>query len=297
MLNNLSLKIKLFTILGLVVLAVFIGVIIYLLLPAGPASPKKPKQTLSSDILFLTQPVMSFSGKVEKVTGNIVTVSQTFTLSETNNMMPPPLVNPIAAPSLIPTPVSKTIIYEFIVSGQTQLTRPEPMVNYLFNTITPPPAKLGIGNIKTGQYITLATKSDLRTLNANRVEAVSIQLPQRLNVLNGKIVRVSDSSLIIKAFSPQAMMPGQASYPAPVEKEYTVIINQDTVISRYGQVAYALTTKPEDMRLPPSEKLGVSDLKTDMQIAVWTAEDVTESKTLTALRLEPNMLPPTPSIQ
>jgi len=34
------------------------------------------KQTISSDILYLTTPVNSFSGKVEKIEGNIITISK-----------------------------------------------------------------------------------------------------------------------------------------------------------------------------------------------------------------------------
>ena len=104
-----------------------------------------------------------------------------------------------------------------------------------------------------------------------------INLPPIINTLNGKIVNVTNSTLTLKAFAPVAA--------APQEKEYTIHITQDTEISRN---VYDTNMTPGEPPTPPKpEKLTLADLKTDMRATVYTAEDVIETQTLTALRIEP----------
>lgn len=235
-------------------------------------------RSISKNVLYLTQPVTSFSGVVDKVDGNQITLTQTPTLST------PPFAtattNLAIPPSPVPTPPPLT--YKVVVSDQTQISRPPTMgVNYLFKTNSPiSPSQLSLADVTTGLSIAVSSKEDLRTLSDNTFEATMITLPQKMTTLNGKITGVSSNAIIIKAFAPlsvpmSAINPRSA--PAmPEEKEYTISITPDTEISR---MIMGSTPKPE--------RLALSDLQKDMQVTVYTDADVTSGTQFTALRLEP----------
>jgi len=116
-----------------------------------------------------------------------------------------------------------------------------------------------------------------------------INLPPIINTLNGKIVNITNNTLTLKAFAPVAAAPPMIALdtapPTPQEKEYTIYITQDTEISRN---VYGTNMTPGEPPTPPKpEKLTLADLKADMRATVYTVEDVIETQTLTALRIEP----------
>ncbi|EKD64683.1 MAG: hypothetical protein ACD_50C00325G0002 [uncultured bacterium] len=249
-------------------------------------------QTVSPNILYLTSPVNSLSGKVEKIEGNVVSISSQYTLPQTAPIAITVMPN---QPPVMPTPQIKTITYKLLVTDKTQISQPPSNISYLFKTVPPPSAldlpipsapKLTVKNIKVGQYITVNSQIDLRTLLKNTFEATEINLPPITNTLSGKIVKVTNNTLILKAFAPVAVAPPIIAIdivpPTPIEKEYTIYITQDTEISRN---IYSTDIAPAEP--PKPEKLAFSDLKVDMQATVYTVEDVIETQTLTALRIEP----------
>ena len=250
---------------------VVIGVIALLLLMALMAVDYQKKKgtngyTISQNILSITQPVTSFSGIVEKIEGNRLFVTQKVT-------------------------------YQVIVSDKTQIYRPmTPYIVYLFKTVlsdpgqdfTMPAQKSTIKDIQAGQYITIDSQVDLRTLAGTSFEAVTITLPQKIITLKGKITRLEGNTLTVKAFV-------STTTSTPQEKDYTITITPDTEISR---LTYPPTPEgtpyptPENSILNPStpptpEKLSPSDLRMDMQVTVYTDTDVTTSLTGNALRIEP----------
>jgi len=252
-------------------------------------------QTVSPNILYLTSPVNSLSGKVEKIEGNAVSISSQYALLQTAPIAITVMPN---QPPVMPTPQIKTITYKLFVTDKTQISQPASNINYLFKTITPSGApgfptastpNLTVKNIKVGQYITVNSQDDLRTLLKNTFEATMINLPPIINTLNGKIVNITNNTLTLKAFAPVAAAPPMIALdtapPTPQEKEYTIYITQDTEISRN---VYGTNMTPGEPPTPPKpEKLTLADLKTDMRATVYTAEDVIETQTLTALRIEP----------
>lgn len=252
-------------------------------------------QTVSPNILYLTSPVNSLSGKVEKIEGNAVSISSQYALLQTAPIAITVMPN---QPPVMPTPQIKTITYKLLVTDKTQISQPASNINYLFKTITPSGApgfptastpNLTVKNIKVGQYITVNSQDDLRTLLKNTFEATMINLPPIINTLNGKIVNITNNTLTLKAFAPVAAAPPMIALdtapPTPQEKEYTIYITQDTEISRN---VYGTNMTPGEPPTPPKpEKLTLADLKTDMRATVYTAEDVIETQTLTALRIEP----------
>lgn len=253
-------------------------------------------KSVTPNILYITQPVTFFSGVVDKIEGNRITIKQNQTLGQ--NIPPPPALAAAAPLSPLPTPKTVVLTYHVVVSEKTQISQAPPFIPYLFKSISPlPPPKLTMKDIKVGTSITVNTQVDLRTLAGNTFEAVMINIPQKTITLNGKISRVDKNMLIIKAFPPQAMSaiaPAAANIPqnTPQEKEFTIMLTSDTEISRtiYGTAM----TVGEAPSAPKTEKLGLSDLKKDMQITVYTDADVTEGTKFNALRIEPMMTPVAP---
>lgn len=250
--------------------------------------------TVSPNILYITQPVTSFSGIVDKIEGNRLFVSQKQTL--TQNIVPGAAINASISPSPLPTPKTVIVTYQVVTSDKTQISQTAPYINYLFKTITPGPApKLTIKDVKIGQYVTVNSQADLRTLASDTFEATTINLSPITNTLNGKIISLEGNTLTLKAFTPVASIanPGSAAPATPKEKEYTITITQETEISR---MSYNASMTPGETPTPPkSEKLAISDLKKDMQVTAYTAEDVTTSQNLTALRIEPMIVPVMPA--
>lgn len=251
----------------------------------------------SANVLFLTSPITSFNGKVDKVQGNSVWVSQQFTLYQGGSMMPPAAAPPAAgsSPTTIPTPATKVVSFKVNITANTQINRPSNFIPYLVKTVTPaPPPKLSIKDIKVGQPVTVNTNSDLRTLSTDEFDALSIQLPQSQNSLNGKISKISGNGFIMKAFGPQPYVMGISPVP-PKETEYTITLTSNTEISRYK---YQEPPKPGEAMLPATpkpEEFTLADLAADMQVTVFTAEDVTSTQKLTAMRIEPVFTLPAPT--
>jgi len=258
---------------NLFVIFIFIGLIGYSILIKKSSS----KKSISPNILLITQPVYSFSGVVEKIEGNTLTLTQKVT-----EQLPiiPPQINPNTPVSPFPTPKTIILTYRFLITDKTQISRPPTYINYLFKNTPPPPVpKLTIKDIKVGQSINVYTQTDLRTFTGNTLEATSISLPPILNTLNGKVLKIEKNTLTIKAFPP--FIPDPSTSPQPLqEKEYKIIFTEETEISRMNQQG-------------APEKLSLSDIKKDTQINIYVAEDVTQNQKLTALRLEPIIsLPP-----
>lgn len=251
----------------------------------------------ASDILFLTSPVNSFSGKVTKVEKDVIVLTQKMMLPVSFN--PPPIIatGNAATPAPLPTPVSKDITFRIRIGSQTQISRPPAFVPYLLISVTPPvPARLSIGDIKPGQMVSVSTSTDLRTLSGNEFEASLINLPPIINTLSGKITAAGDNAITLRAIPPR---PNDMSAPAEPAKEvdYRVRVTKDTEISRYQPVPMGQTDPDPNStpKAPTVEKLSLADLAADMQVIIYTDTDILGSNQFTALRIEPAYVPPAPT--
>ena len=273
----------------IVAFVVLSGLLIFIIIDSHKKNNLQ-NETLSQNILYITQPVNSFSGTVDKIEGNTVSVSNRYSLPQTGPITITVIPN---QPPIMPTPKTITVVYKIVVSGKTQITQPQSPINYLFKTIFPSQdPKLTLQDIKVGSYITVNSQVDLRTLKGIIFEATTINIPQKTSTLNGTILRVDENMLTIKAFPPTAMSafanPAAMGTPqnALKEKEYTIAITSDTEISRYTHSVVNIAVG-EAPPAPKPEKLSPSDLIKDMQITVYTAEDILANTSLTALRIEP----------
>lgn len=240
------------------------------------------------NILFFTNPVTEFTGKVDKISDNSIWISQKYTITH------PPL--PSNAPTMIPgqlitvppLPPTKIFTYKVNIVPYTIISRPDLSVTYLFKKITPTPSpKLTIEDVHEGQIVSVVSASDLRTLKTEEFVAYSLKLPPLVNTINGKITSINtkDSIIILKATQPAQPGDTQPATQPAKEIEYSVSIAQDTEISRMSKAETpkaGVTPKP-----PQSVRYQIADLKQDMQITVSTDTDVIENHKLKALRIEP----------
>ncbi len=226
----------------------FIKVIIFILVVVGalilsqiafrylPSSLRGAFPThISANILYLTSPVLNFSGQVEKVSGDSITVSQ-----EVNK---------------------KKITFKVKVSKNTVITKSPESVPYLFKTINASPsAGLKLGEIKVGDLVDVHTNTDLRTIDGDSFEAVSVSIQPNSQVIRGSITNVTDKTVTVKGnldSSLSANSPGR-----PAQKELTLTLLPDSEIVRLPAPA-----GPRDT--PKVEKLSGSDLKKDQPVTVY----------------------------
>ena len=237
---------------------------------------KTAKETNYPDYLFLTHPVMTFTGKIDSVEENAIWVSQNFTLFQNSTMTPVGnLGQQNFPPSPLPTPIKRTIRYKVLITDNSIISQPTTSINHLFASPSPPnQKKISIKDLAIRETVTIGTNSDLRLLSTNQFEAASIQLPPISNTVYGTITDIKDNQIFVKG---NMVMPLPDALEKSQEKQYQVTITDTTEISRMNNWG-----KPE--------KLAFSDLKKDMQVNVYTAEDVVESQTLTALRIEPMLV-------
>ena len=247
-------------------------------------------KSVSPNILYITQPVTSLSGIVEKIEGNVVSISSRYTLPQTASIVITVMPN---QPPIMPTPKTVTVMYKVVISGKTQIVQPPFFIPYLFKAVpaaTEP--KLSIKDIRVGSSITITSQVDLRTLEGILFEATMVNMPQKTNILHGRISHLDGNTLTIKAFPPiiagDPMIAVNSAPPVPQEKEYRITLTPDTEISRTSYAAASLSPGGAPSA-PKTEKLTLSELKKDMQITVYTDADVTEGIKFNALRIEPMM--------
>lgn len=273
----------------------------YLLWKKGTGTQANPGNPIN-DVLYLTNPVTDFSGKIDKISDNSIFVSGKYTIT------PPP--TPINAPTNVPgqvitvppIPPSKILTYKVNVQPYTVISRPESPVKYLFKITTPTPSpKLTVKDMKADQIVSVSAMNDLRTLKSAEFDASLIKLLPITNIISGKIVsiNVKDGLIVLKAIQPIRPGTNEPTPEKPKEVEYAISVTSDTEISRMGPIPTPAkaTSTPK-----PAEPLEyqITDLKKDIQITVYTDSDVIENQKLKALMIEPpiDLLPaskPSPS--
>ncbi len=248
---------------------------------------KAPGSNLA-DVLFFTSPVNEFTGIIDKISGNSIWVLGKYTITPP----PTPPNNPTNVPGQVitvpPLPPVKTFSYKVNIAVYTVINMPVTPVIYLYKKGTPTPTPaLTIKDMRVGQLATVYTTSDLRALKQNEFDAYAVKLGPLNNIIGGKIksINIHEGVIIIKAIPPAKPNPDQAT-PSPKELEYSISVTADTEISRLG---VGETPKAGAAAKPAQPvKFQLSDLKTDIQITVYTEQDVTDVQKVKALRIEPS---------
>lgn len=233
------------------VLVIFILGILLLVL--GANAMKKNNVSLSgpnSIILFLTQPVKTFSGIIEKIDGDTLTISQNMTAGS----------------------VTKKITYRIIVDKNTVIEQPESPIPYLFaKTAGAGSKKKTIKDLKVGQAAVINTDEDLRTLTSQEFKATRITLNAIANTLSGPVFDVGGNTLIIKTIPPFTPIS-----ETPKERNYRVKVTNNTEISRSAADGTPV-------------RLTLNDLKRNMWVVAYTDGDLNSGTDFTALRIDPSL--------
>ncbi len=225
--------------------------------------PKNTSETVSPYILFLTNPVYSFSGKVEKVSGNNIVLKSEAMLNQTEFIPPDMDINNGGTP--YPTPIRKLLTYTVVITDKTIIRQPPSnIIPYLDQQRkSASEKKLTIKDIEIGSAITVNSKVDLRTLKDNTFEAVSVDLPHKQNSISGKILSVENGYLVVENDMPMPRLPEATEAEVDI-KDYKVFVSDNTEIS------YADNLNPEKPVF-----LSLKDLKKGMQVTVYF--DITKS--------------------
>jgi len=167
------------------------------------------------------------------------------------------------------------IAHTFLIDKNTSFLRPPVSIPFLFTTPIPTKEKIfTIDDIIVGSTVTVSVDTDLRLLKQPVFAAKNIFLTAAINHFTGKIINFGEKSIIVKDSKGNMI---------------TAIINDQTEISRYVHTP----PRPNEPLAPVKpEKLTFADLKIDMEVTVYTDQDVLTGKDFTALRVEP-MIPPT----
>lgn len=208
---------------------------------------------ISPNIMYITPPILSFSGMVEKIEGNQVIIS--YTIYPNSNISP--------------TPAPVKLTYKVIVDKNTVINRPSDNVH------------LTIKDIIVNRQITVTSNIDLRQVTNNQFTAATITLPVLITTINGRIIAVKNNILTIKAKIPTTNTTNALSIANPVlqkEADYQVKVSDNTEVFRS-----ATPTPPAAVQW---EKISLSDLKIGTSINVYSKEDVVLTQNLTALRIE-----------
>lgn len=234
----------------------------------------------SSDILYLTPPVVTFSGIIDKIGKDYVTVSNYIEPKSPYVVqdIPPSYINKYLA--ITPQPPKK-ITYRVKITTNTIISRPPLNIPYLFQAPSSSPSQISINDIKEGEYVTIMFPRDLRLPNSSEESAISLSLLPIPNVINGKITAIKQNILTVEG-SPSPTSPENSSI-SEIHKIYLVNISDKTEISRYTPPDIRSTNPVEAKK----EKFQLKDLAFNMPIVVYTDVDVTTNDHVNALRIEP----------
>lgn len=239
----------------LILLLVAVGVL-------GFLATAKNRQGTSKAMLFLTDPIYSVTGKVEKVEGDTITLTVT-------HQAPVPAGTKFTGQIPEP-PKAETMTFTVRMDGQTTYKSPQgdSPVPYLFGGTDQRAGKPDKKSVSAGQIITVESKTDLRNLDGQTFTASVITLPPFANMLTGTVLSVTKNSITVSS----------------VNGQKTIAVTAATEISS------SVNEGPDKPATP--KKFNFDEIKTGGQLTVYTDKDVSGDEPLTALRIDPIMLYP-----
>lgn len=245
----------------LIILAILVGVgtsvFYFVSIRKSPAPPGIPsgRQQSEQQPAVNPPPNLNYLGaRVDSIDGNTISVTQTTPTGPKN--------------------------YKITVGSDTQISLPvlsKPFVMTKGIPETPPAGS--VEDIKTGQFISIATSGDL---NSDSLKASSISLPPLMNVIAGKINEIGNDLLKINSFKlidpAETVASGAAPGQKPEEIEYTVKLTADTLV-------YKNSISPASPE-PKVENITVKDLKKGTQVIVYASADIRSKEQITAMYVE-----------
>lgn len=217
---------------------------------------------VSGDILYLTQPVNNFYGKIDKVSDDTLTISNDVILYQG------PPIGLISSPSAAATPAppkSKKLSYTVKLSSQTRIFRQTQQIPYVFKNTGAPvfqaSTELKIGDLKVGDFVNASSNKDLRTVTKGQFEAVAISIQPQNSNLSGRVKEVKANGLVVSAYARGSAALQRTE--APTLQDYEITVNSDTEIVRLP--AASSPTNPVK-----AVRASLSDIKAGAQVMVYT---------------------------
>lgn len=238
-------------------------------------NPTNKKTIISRNILLLTNPVMNFCGKVQKVEKEALWLTRTVYTQEK-----------LSAPLK-----ENTLTYKITIGEQTKMQYLPPAIPYLFKAkseIRPAYIKPDMSKFRIGQVINVTSREDLRRYPKDTFTAEFVYLQPVVNSVFGIISQVQSHSLRLNALLPPKLPFAKADNREedqpryPKERVYTVQVDPNTEISWWDN------TNPAQ---PKPVKFDFSELKVGLPVAVYTDLDVYETDTIVALLIQPKAKP------
>lgn len=195
--SKISKKKLLIIVILLFILAIVIGLAFYFYKGSVSKNPK----TTSEDSL-LEQPLYDFSGNIEEINGQTLTVTDT----QYSSQQP------------------KKTTYKVRVNDQTDIKWEPLSVPYSLKIATPSAAQAKSGDLKIGQRVQVRVKEDIRKNGRGELTANSITISHGLVVINGTINSFQDNKLELRAKPPSV----------PEEKDYQFKLDSETEITSFA---------------------------------------------------------------
>lgn len=263
----------------LIVFGVALAILIFIvfLRNSGKGASIGLGPAVSPDILLLTQPVNSFSGKIDKMSNDSIQVS--------NELVDTSLIGNVAVGPNGPTnsqpastPKPKKVSYSVKVPSSAKITRSDQPIPYLFKNNGAPNfqsfPEVKFSDLKVGDLVSITSSSDLRTVADGSFEATNISVRPQSNSIVGQVKQVKGNALTLNGVSNNQAF-GFAAQPA-TPKDYDVTIGNDTEIGRFSSISDP--TKPAR-----ADRLGLGDIKIGSLLTIYTDQDVTSGSQLKAL--------------
>lgn len=232
-----------------VLISIVLAVIALLVLGLTMFQKSAGTYEVSPETAYLTLPVTSFSGIVEKIDGNTVTVSRDAAAPQDS------------AITTVPLP-QKKLTYKITVTSQTRFNRMVTPADYEQKTGLPMKnGNPGVADLKKDQLVSVTSSSDLRFLKKNAFTATSIELPALQKSISGRLEKTGNGTLTI-ATMPTAPDTAGGVAPGLVQTaKRTIYISPSVkVVKNTYIIDPASTPKPESgtvEAIPPGTQVSV----------------------------------------
>lgn len=230
------------------------------------------KSPVNKNILALTQPVTTFSGTVKQISGNYVTLDRMVTQPANENN---------TSVRITPTPAVMHIDYRVQITGTTHFNQTTDPIDYESKTGLPQsPLTPSVQNIRVNDWVTVTTKTDLRTLTGDTFVADNVTLPPIEKYLTGTVSGKEPNTLIIHGTAGTMVAAEQTQSALNIsEQDFTVTMSSATKTVKHIYSA--------DIKQPVvTAAVPWDGIPTGTHVTVYTDKPITGDSDITAVYVE-----------
>lgn len=209
--ENESMKKEYLLVLGVLALSAILSAFAWLVGTGRLALPSvslRPNPSgVSTELLSLTAPVTKIVGRVDKLDGDTLFVTQSFPTGD--------------------------LTFKLLITPETKIIKPRPFIPYLLKTVHADVADaMGKADLTPGTLVTVTTAKDLRETGTKKsVPSSTVEITVYNTSLSGTIDEVDGSSFTITATVPPLPPTIPLTGQQPKEKTYRVTYSGTTELS------------------------------------------------------------------